>query len=92
VKKIKTLFVQPFSEELEFDAKKFKFLYTAHAIAEEVEGEEIFKKGDGETFWDYKSEDNSYLSLGIEDKTGERMDFYGKIISPEFVQLYEAEI
>lgn len=80
VKGIKTPFLQPFEKEIEFNGKKFIFLYTAHAIAQEIQGEEIFKKGDGETFWDYKAEDGSYLSLGIEDKTEKRMDFYGKIV------------
>ncbi len=47
--------------------------------------EEIFKKGDGERFSDYKAKDNSYLSLGIMDKTKERLDFYGKIIANDDV-------
>lgn len=81
VKETKTLFQQPFPQELEFDGKKFKFLYTAHAIAEEVQGEEIFKKGNSERFWDYKTEDNNYLSLGINDNSGEKLDFYGKIVA-----------
>lgn len=89
VKEIKTPFKQPFPEELTFDGKKFKFLYTAHAIAEEIQGEKIFKKGDGERFWDYKAEDSSYLSLGINDNTHERLDFYGKIIKTNEVNLTE---
>lgn len=87
VREIKTPFLQPFPEELDFDNKKFKFLYSAHAIAEEIEGEEIFKKGDSEKFWDYKSDDNSYLSLGIKDATQEKLDFYGKIIENDSVNL-----
>jgi hypothetical protein len=87
VKEIKTLFVQPFAKELNFDAKKFNFLYSAHAVAEEIQGEEIFKKGDGEKFWDYKSDDNSYLSLGVKDRTSERLDFYGKIVDNDSVEL-----
>jgi len=87
VKETKTSFQKPFPKELDFKGKKFKFLYTTHAIAEEIEGEEIFKKGDGERFWDYKAEDNSYLSLGIMDKTKERLDFYGKIIEKDNISL-----
>jgi len=87
VKEVKTSFKEPFPKELDFQGKKFKFLYTAHAVAEEIQGEEIFKKGDSERFWDYKAEDNSYLSLGIEDKTKERLDFYGKIIANDDVSL-----
>jgi len=30
--------------------KVFEFMYTAHALAEEIYGEEIFKKGDSESF------------------------------------------
>ena len=87
VKEIKTSFQQPFLQELDFDGKKFKFLYTAHAIAEEIQGEEIFKKGDSERFWDFKAEDDSYLSLGINDNTNERLDFYGRIIDNDGVEL-----
>lgn len=50
VKEVKTPFSQPFPRELEYDGKTFEFLYTAHAVAEEVQGEEIFKKGDSERF------------------------------------------
>lgn len=92
VRKIKTLFVQPFDENLEFDAKKFKFLYNAHAVAEETAGEEFFKKGEGESFWDYKGENNYYLSLGMKDGEDKRLDFYGRIISPDSVQIYDAKI
>ncbi len=89
VKKVKTLFVQPFAKKLEFDAKKFIFLYSAHAIAEEIQGREIFKKRESEKFWDYKSEDNSYLSLGVVDQTKERADFYGWIIDTKLVEIHD---
>jgi hypothetical protein len=92
VKEIKTSFVEPFQKKLEFDNKKFKFLFSAHAVAEEIQGEEIFKKGEGESFWDFKAEDGSYLSLGTVDRTGERLDFYGKIIEPESVKIHGAGI
>lgn len=89
VKEVQATFGQPFPEGLSFGGKEFKFLYAAHATAEEIEGEEIFKKGDSERFWDYSAEDGSYLSLGINDKTGEKLDFYGKIIKPEEVNLVD---
>ena len=89
VKEMKTIFVQPFPEEFDFDAERFKFLYSAHAVAEETQGKEICKKGYGETFWDYKSEDNYYLSLGIRDADNERLDFYGKIIDNNLVEINE---
>lgn len=87
VKEIKTSFQEPFPQELNFEGKAFRFLYTAHAVAEETAGEEIFKKGDGERFWDFKSEDGGYLSLGIKDGTNDRLDFYGKIVANDEVVL-----
>ncbi len=87
VKETPTHFQQPFPPELDFDGKKFKFQYAAHAVAEEIEGEEIFKKGDSERFWDYQAEDKSYLSLGINDNTQEKLDFYGKIVTNDSIKL-----
>lgn len=89
VKEVKTLFKHPFPKELAYQGKNFKFSYTAHAVAEKIWGEEIFKKGDGETFWDYEAEDGSYLSLGIYDNTKESLDFYGKIIPNDKVSFLE---
>lgn len=42
VEQVKTPFKPPFLNELVFDDKNFKFIYDAHAIAEEIQGEEIF--------------------------------------------------
>jgi len=86
VKEVETPFTQPFPQELEFNNKKFTFLYTAHAVATEIQGEEIFKQNDGESFWDYKADDNSYLSLGIKDKTNQPLNFYGKIVNNDSVK------
>lgn len=91
VKEIKTPFQKPFPKELEFKSKKFKFIYTAHAKAEKIWGDEIFKKGDSENFWDYQSQDGSYLSLGIVEQTKQRLDFYGKIISVDDLSLGKSE-
>ncbi|OGM89837.1 hypothetical protein A3J77_00560 [Candidatus Wolfebacteria bacterium RBG_13_41_7] len=87
VKEVKTDIKEPFPERLDFQGRNFKFLYAAHAIAEEIQGEEIFKLGDSERFWDYKADDNSYLSLGINDQTGERLDFFGRIIDNKDIKL-----
>jgi|SRR3989344_7555013 len=89
VKEVKILFVQPFPEQLEFDEKRFKFLFSAHAIAEEVAGKEIWKKGYGEKFWDFKSENGSYLSLGVDDDKKKRLDFYERIINCDLVKLHD---
>jgi len=80
-------FREPFPKELNFQGKNFKFLYTAHAVAEEVSGEEIFVKGESERFWDYQAKDGSYLSLGITDQTDKRLDFAGKVIEPSQIDL-----
>lgn len=87
VKKVITLFKEPFPKSVIFNEVKLDFIYDAHAIAEEIKGEEIFKTGDSERFWDYKAADGSYLSLGINDETGDRLDFYGKIVNPQDVKL-----
>jgi len=87
VREMKTPIEQPFPRELSFDQKKFDFLYTAHAIAEETDGEDIFKRDASERFWDYSAKDGSYLSLGINDGDNERSDFYGKIVDSETVAL-----
>ena len=92
VREVKTLFVQPFGKELEFDAKKFRFIYSAHAVAEEIHGKEIFKKGIGESFWDYKSEGGNYLSLGLNDQTKKRMDFYGSVIDNSSVEINDNKL
>lgn len=87
VKEVNTPFRQPFPENFKFQGKDFKFSYAAHATAEETQGEEIFIKGNSESFWDYKAEDKSYLSLGVIDQTKERLDFVGRIVENESVRL-----
>lgn len=85
-KEAETDFKIPFPQKLIFDGKEFEFLYSAHAVAEEIDGQEIFKKGDAEKFWDYKSNDGSYLSLGINDGAGDREDYYGEIITGDNIK------
>jgi hypothetical protein len=87
VKEVKTPFRRPFPDKLVFEGKKYRFSYTAHAVAEEIYGEEIFKKGESERFWDYKAADKSYLSLGIDDETSKRFDLCGKIVANDEVGL-----
>lgn len=87
VKETNTPFQPPFPQKLDFGGKGYEFLYTAHAVAEEIWGEEMFKRGDSERFWDYKADDGSYLSLGTDDKTGKRADFCGRIVSNDSIKL-----
>lgn len=77
-------------ETIEFDEKEFDFLFVAHATATETFGDNsYFPQGQSEKFWDYKAEDGSYLSLGINDQTNQRVDFYGKIIQPNKFNIKE---
>lgn len=83
VKPMKNDIAEPFSKKVKFDGKEFDFLYVAHATAIKTFGDNsYFPQGQSEKFWDYKAEDGSYLSLGINDQTSQRADFYGKIIQP----------
>jgi hypothetical protein len=87
VKRIDTDFQQPFPKQVEYNNKKFKFTYQARAVAEEVTGEGEFKVGDAERFWDYETSTGDYLSLGLDEKTKERMDLTGKIVDNEDVSI-----
>jgi hypothetical protein len=90
VEPIRNNIQEPFPVKLQFKEKDFEFLFKAHAVAEEVFGNDsYFPKGDSEHFWDYQTEDGSYLSLGINDQTRKRFDFYGKIIEPELFNIKE---
>jgi hypothetical protein len=77
----------PNKTKIFYKNENFEFLYKASAIAEEVFGEGEFKLGEGEVFWDYKTEENKYLSLGIVNKTNERMDLIGEIIYGKNIEL-----
>jgi hypothetical protein len=92
VRETRTSIQKPFPKRIVFKDKDFEFFYTAHAVAEEIQGKEIFKKGESETFWDYKTADDSYLSLGIIDSTKQRLDFYGKIIKKENIDIKKAKV
>lgn len=87
VKEFPNSLTEPFPKAINYQGKDYKFLYDAHAIAEEIEGEQIFKKDDSEKFWDYKANDGSYISLGIDDSSKQRADFIGKIIQPKDVEI-----
>lgn len=87
VRPIETAYSEPMPKRISLDGKEFDFLYEAHAVAEEVWGEKTFKKGEAERFWDYRSADGSYLSLGVDELTGKKADFYGRIVSVDKVNL-----
>jgi hypothetical protein len=88
VKPVENNIEQPFPQKLKFDDKEFDFLFEAHAVAKDVYGDEKhFPKNNSERFWDYQTKDGNYLSLGINDQTKKRVDFYGKIIKPISLKL-----
>ncbi len=87
VREIKTDFKEPFPERIIYSNEEFIFTYDAHATAEEVWGVGVFRVGDSEKFWDYETKDGKYLSLGMDDKTGERMDLVGKIVNIDDVEI-----
>ena len=86
VKTVDMSLTEPFPKLIKHDGKTFKFLYFAHAIAEEVWGNDSVR-GTGEKFWDYMSDDGSYLSLGISDESNEKVDFYGKTVDKKNVSI-----
>ena len=69
-------FQEPLPEELEFEGKKYKQVYGEFCTAIQVEGDEVYKEGDGEVWWDYISLENNKvgLSLGRSWETWERED------------------
>jgi hypothetical protein len=87
VEPVETEFGEPFPEKLNFQKKDYNFIYFAHAVAQVVSNDKHFKVGEGERFWDYQANDGSYLSLGINDLTGRKEDYCGKIVHPESVDL-----
>lgn len=83
----KTEIEEPFPEIVDFDSKKYTFQYSSSAVAIEIEGDEIFPEGAKEKFWNYESRDGSYLSLGVIEETGKRMDLCGAIVEKDDVEL-----
>ncbi len=67
--------------------KEFAFGYSELCVAEKVSGKGQYKKGSMEVWWDYESQDGTYLSLGNNIKTGEREDLIGKRIDPAEIEI-----
>jgi len=83
--------IDELASEVEVEGRGFSFSYSEFCVAEEVWGEEIYRKGAMEIWWDYEAEDGSYLSLGNSLPGGEREDLIGRWVEPEEVQLMEDE-
>lgn len=69
-------FTEPLPELIEFEGKKYKQVCGEFCTAIKVEGEEVYKEGDGEIWWDYSCIDNESegLSLGRSWETWIRED------------------
>jgi len=84
-------FVEPLPETLEFEGKKYKRTWDEFCTVKQAEGEEIYKEGEGEVWWDYVAEDNNQecLSLGRSWETWEREDLKTLSLELEDVQIVE---
>ena len=82
-------FKEPMPEELEFEGKKYKQVCGEFCTAIKVEGEEVYKEGDGEIWWDYACVDNDKegLSLGRNWETWEREDLKTYVLEMSDVSL-----
>ncbi len=69
-------FIEPMPEVLEYQGKKYKMVWGEFCTAIKVEGEEVYKQGDAEIWWDYVSEEDETrgLSLVRSWETWERED------------------
>jgi len=77
-------------KEVLFEGKKYEFSYKAATEAEEVIGKEIFAKGAKEVYCDY-THGNDYLSLGLVESTGERMDLAGEVLKGKDIEINSGE-
>ena len=82
-------FIEPMPEVLEFQGKKYKMVCGEFCTAVKVEGEEVYRQGDAEIWWDYVSEDDETkgLSLGRSWETWERED-----LATQALELADVEI
>lgn len=69
-------FHEPMSDELNYEGKKYKLTQDEFCIVRKIEGQEFYKVGDAEIWWDYALSDGkgTGLSLGRNWKTWERED------------------
>lgn len=75
-------FKEPLPEVIEYGGKKWKKSQDEFCIVKETEGEQFYKVGDCEIWWDYlNTQDNTEgLSLGRNWETWEREDLVYKMV------------
>ena len=82
-------FQEPMPKELEFRGKKYRLTQDEFCIVRKVEGQEFYKVGDAEIWWDYVPADGHGrgLSLGRNWKTWEREDLETQELVPSQIAM-----
>jgi len=82
-------FTEPMPMELIYNGRKYTQTCAEFCTAEKVEGDEVYKQGDGEIWWDYVSADDEKtgLSLGRSWETWEREDLATSTLNPKDIEL-----
>ncbi|MEK9200718.1 MAG: hypothetical protein AAB909_01955 [Patescibacteria group bacterium] len=92
---ISTIFHHPFQEpmpkELNFEGKSYRLTQDEFCVVRLVEGQEFYKTGDAEIWWDYAPVDGhgEGLSLGRNWDTWEREDLRTQELSITDIQVQE---
>jgi hypothetical protein len=82
-------FIEPMPEILEYKGKKYKLSQDEFCIVKKAEGEEIYKVGECEIWWDYVnlSDKTKGLSLGRNWETWQREDLKSEYINIEDITI-----
>lgn len=81
-------FQEPMPDELIYEGKKYRLTQDEFCIVRKVEGQEFYKVGDAEIWWDYAPCDGKGkgLSLGRNWKTWEREDLETQEVSTDQIE------
>lgn len=82
-------FVEPMTQKLVYSDKAYSMTQDEFCIVRKIEGQEFYKMGDAEIWWDYASDanDGSGLSLGRNWETWEREDLKTQTLDPNEIKL-----
>lgn len=82
-------FIEPMPKKLSFEGQEYTMTQDEFCIVKSVEGQEFYKIGDAEIWWDYASDanDGSGLSLGRNWETWEREDLKTQEMNLEDVEI-----
>lgn len=83
-------FQEPMPDELVYKGKKYKLTQDEFCIVRKVEGQEFYKVGDEEIWWDYIPSDGkgTGLSLGRNWETWEREDLETQDLNPKEIIIF----